>query len=169
MLSEVEHEIRNTECRRLQKPYAASDTVRTIWPRRTGRSHPTIRDCNICYGRFTNKVERNCHFPAPCTICTIHRQGRQGFPDMGQVPRNKNNKINIAVLTRKLELTVPPKFISKCSVFSVVLRQRVRIPSRLVDSSKTRVYCSVLQPLSLAAHTDLSKTHDGITHDQVRK
>jgi hypothetical protein len=43
---------------------------------------------------FTDKVERNCHFPAPGWKCMTHRQALQGFPDTSRVSLHKKNKIN---------------------------------------------------------------------------
>jgi hypothetical protein len=57
--------------------------------------------CNILvklYSAFTDKVECDCHFPAPGWNCMTHRQALQGFPDMSQVLLHKNNKINITTL-----------------------------------------------------------------------
>jgi hypothetical protein len=34
---------------------------------------------------FTDKVERNCHFLAPCWNSMTHRQALQGFPDTSNV------------------------------------------------------------------------------------
>jgi hypothetical protein len=44
---------------------------------------------------FTDKVERNCHFPASGWNCMTHRQALQGFPDTSEVSLHKNNKINL--------------------------------------------------------------------------
>jgi hypothetical protein len=42
----------------------------------------------------TDKVERNCYFPAPGWNCMTHRQELQDFPDTSQVSPHKNNDIN---------------------------------------------------------------------------
>jgi hypothetical protein len=33
-----------------------------------------LNETQIYYSAFTDKPERNCHFPAPGTNCTTHRQ-----------------------------------------------------------------------------------------------
>jgi hypothetical protein len=49
----------------------------------------------MIYSAFADKVERNCHFPAPSWNCTTHRQALQSSPDTSQVSLRKNNKINL--------------------------------------------------------------------------
>jgi hypothetical protein len=46
----------------------------------------------------TDKVERNCYFPAPGWNCMTHRQALQGFLDKSQLPLHKNNTIKLPVL-----------------------------------------------------------------------
>jgi hypothetical protein len=41
------------------------------------------------YGAYTEKVERNCHFPAPGWNCMTYRQVLQGFPDIIQASLHK--------------------------------------------------------------------------------
>jgi hypothetical protein len=48
----------------------------------------------IKYSAFSDKVESNCHFPAPGWNCMTHRQALQGFPDTSQVSLHFYNKIN---------------------------------------------------------------------------
>jgi hypothetical protein len=36
------------------------------------------------YTAFTDKVERNCHFPAPGRNCMTHSQALQDSPDTSQ-------------------------------------------------------------------------------------
>jgi hypothetical protein len=43
---------------------------------------------------FTDKVERNCHFPAPGWNCMTRREALQGFLDTSQVSLRENNEIN---------------------------------------------------------------------------
>jgi hypothetical protein len=54
----------------------------------------------VLYSAFTDKVERNCQFPAPGWKCMTRRQGLQGSPD--QVSLHKNNKINLPILQQSL-------------------------------------------------------------------
>jgi hypothetical protein len=56
------------------------------------------------YSAFTDKPERNCHFPAPGGHCMIHRQALQDFPDTTQVSLYKNNKINLPILQGVLKM-----------------------------------------------------------------
>jgi hypothetical protein len=42
----------------------------------------------IC-SAFTDKPERNCHFPAPGRNCMTHRQALHDFPDTSQVSLHK--------------------------------------------------------------------------------
>jgi hypothetical protein len=46
---------------------------------------------DLTYSAFTDKVERNCHFPVPGRNCITHRQALQGFPDTSHEPLHKNN------------------------------------------------------------------------------
>jgi hypothetical protein len=48
------------------------------------------------YSPFTDKVESNCHFPAP--DCITHCQALQGFPDTSEVSLHQNNKSNLPIL-----------------------------------------------------------------------
>jgi hypothetical protein len=69
------------------------------------------------YSAFTDKVERNSHFPAP--DCVTHRQALQGFPDMSQVALHKNNKINLPIHSspcREPEVTIAFNFISERTI-----------------------------------------------------
>jgi hypothetical protein len=38
----------------------------------------------VYYSALTDKLERNCHFPAPGWNCMTHRQPLQGYPRMSQ-------------------------------------------------------------------------------------
>jgi hypothetical protein len=51
---------------------------------------PTLQ--KAWYSAFTDKVERNCHFPAAGWNCMTHRQAPKGFPDMSQVSLHKTIK-----------------------------------------------------------------------------
>jgi hypothetical protein len=42
------------------------------------------------YSTFADKVERNCHFPAPGWNCMTHRQSLQGFPDTSQTIKSSS-------------------------------------------------------------------------------
>jgi hypothetical protein len=56
--------------------------------------HSPLHFETLLYSALTDKVERNCHFPAPGWNCMTHRQALQDFPDTSQVSLHKNNKIN---------------------------------------------------------------------------
>jgi hypothetical protein len=68
------------------------------------------------YSAFTDKVERNCHFPAPGWNCMTHRQALQCFPYTSQVSLHRN-KINLSILQQFLpgavKKTVAFNFISE--------------------------------------------------------
>jgi hypothetical protein len=50
----------------------------------------------LIYIVFTDKVERNCHFPAPGWNCMTHREALQGFADTSQVSlrTKQSNQLN---------------------------------------------------------------------------
>jgi hypothetical protein len=48
---------------------------------------------NNRYSLFSDKLERNNHFPARGRNCMTHRQALQNFSDTSQVSLHKNNKI----------------------------------------------------------------------------
>jgi hypothetical protein len=72
------------------------------------------------YSAFTDKVERNCHFPAPGWNCKTHCQALQGFLDTSQVSLHKNNKINSPLFCSSAgsrEMTVAFNFINERTVY----------------------------------------------------
>jgi hypothetical protein len=76
---------------------------------------------------ISDKVERNCHFPATGWNCKTRRQALQGFPDTSQASLQKNNKINLAVPAGSREVAPAFIFTSERTVFlpvclSVILR-----------------------------------------------
>jgi hypothetical protein len=56
------------------------------------------------HSAFTDKLERNCHFPASGRNCTTHCQALQDFPDTSQVSLHKNNKFNLPILQEVLKI-----------------------------------------------------------------
>jgi hypothetical protein len=65
---------------------------------------------------FTDKVERNCYFPAPDWNCMTHRQALQGFPDTSQVSLHNNNKINLITIKQFLPKAGTRRMLSTLSV-----------------------------------------------------
>jgi hypothetical protein len=73
------------------------------------------------YSAFTDKVERNCHFPAAGWNYMTHRQALQVFPYISQASLNKINKFSLrtsAVPVGIWYVTVSSKFISERTVYS---------------------------------------------------
>jgi hypothetical protein len=66
---------------------------------------------SLLYSAFTDKLVRNCHFPAPGRNCTTHRQALQDFPDTTQVSLYKNNKINSPMLQEVLKMMSPWQYV----------------------------------------------------------
>jgi hypothetical protein len=74
----------------------------------------------MIYSAFTDKVERNCHFPAPGWNCMTHRQALQGFSDTSQVsPQKKKHQLHFFYNSscRSREVTVEFNFISERTVY----------------------------------------------------
>jgi hypothetical protein len=69
---------------------------------------------------FTDKPERNYHFPAPGRNCISHHQALQDFPDTSQVSLHKNNEIKKNFLQgvpkNDVPVTAACRFISERTV-----------------------------------------------------
>jgi hypothetical protein len=73
----------------------------------------------IKYSAFTDKVERNCRFPAPGWNCIIHRQVLQSLPirvKYRSIKTIKATYLFVAGPTGNREVTVAFNFISERTV-----------------------------------------------------
>jgi hypothetical protein len=85
----------------------------------------TAKNTFIKCSAFADKVERNCHFPAPDWNFMTHRLALQGFADTSRVSLHKNNKINLpfflSVPAGSRKVAVALNFISERTV--LIIRQ----------------------------------------------